>query len=606
MRPAGQRLTGRAAGITLQIGGQELDVTSFDDRSGGPDFETRGPESVQDRRRAAQYAAVADIVAHLATCGSPAEAARVAAESARMVLGAAHAFYAIGDEALPPCALSASAHGPGITISLGLDEAPGEEFTAEDVSLLQRFAQAAAGAIETINAVERERAARRVAEDSTARLTHDLQQRERYESLLAAQKEIFEQIASGAPPAVTLDSIARTIERLSGSDVTASVLLLEDGRLRHGAAPNVPRFYIDAVDGIEIGPEAASCGAAAFRRTTVVTADIQTDDTWAAFRDVARRAGLAACWSTPLIDAGGTVLGTIAMYSSTPRTPHPAELSVLEVFSKAATVAIHNAQTDESNMREREATQAAYEERDRVATVLQTSLLPPALPPIPGIDVEARYRAGSERVGGDFYDVFPLQGRDWGIAIGDVCGKGPDAAALTALARHSIRTGAMLQRQPSRVLQILNQSILRGGADGRFATAIFARLTPRSRGARMVLARGGHPPVAILRSWGDVMFLDGRGTLLGVFDDAPCSDETVDLAPGDAAVFYTDGVIESRRDGSLFGQERLRKLLASCRGMDAGHIARRIESEAAAYRDDEAADDMAILVVTILQHSRGG
>lgn len=531
-------------------------MTDFSDGSRGrlvPD----PAQVILDRRRAAQYAAVADIAVHLVSCSSPAEAARVAAETARMTVGATDADYAISPDLLPPCDLTASAQSAGATVSLGLSRPFGAGFTSEDASLLQRFAQAAAAAIETLNAVTRERTARRNAEVSTARLARDLEQRERYDSLLTAQKEIFEQIALRAPLADTLESIMRTIERLCENDVTVFVFLEQDGAPGCAAPAGDPR---------------------AFDETN---------------------------WSAPLVAVDGTVLGAIGLTWAQPCEPSPEDESIIDVFAQAATVAVQSARAIEANRQQREATQRAYEERDRVASVLQTSLLPPALPSIPGAEVAARYRAGTERVGGDFYDVFPLQGHDWGIAIGDVCGKGPDAAALTALARHSMRAGAMLQRQPSRVLQILNQAILRGATDGRFATAVFARLTPRSRGTRMVVARGGHPPVAILRSWGDVMFLDGRGTLLGVFDEAPAGDEVVDLAPGDSAIFYTDGVVESRRDRALFGQERLQALLASCRGMNADQIAERIEREAAAYHNDDSADDMAIVVVTITRPHRG-
>lgn len=140
--------------------------------------------------------------------------------------------------------------------------------------------------------------------------------------LAAEQRALLEQIARQAPLPEVLEGMCRVIEELS-PDVIVSVLLAdEEGRrLHHGAAPSLPAFYNQAIDGIATGEGIGSCGTAAHRRSKVIVTDIATDPLWDDFRELAGRAGLAACWSTPILGRDGRVLGTFAMYHRTPRAP---------------------------------------------------------------------------------------------------------------------------------------------------------------------------------------------------------------------------------------------------------------------------------------------
>ncbi|MDQ4068817.1 MAG: SpoIIE family protein phosphatase [Actinomycetota bacterium] len=238
-------------------------------------------------------------------------------------------------------------------------------------------------------------------------------------------------------------------------------------------------------------------------------------------------------------------------------------------------------------------------ERDRVASALEANLLPPVLPRIQGVDLAARYRAaGPSDVGGDFYDAFPLAGGRWAVVVGDVAGSGPDAAAITGVARYSIRAIAPAERRPAAVLARLNDALLRRAADDRFLTAVLAWLEPVEHGVRVELASGGHPPPLVLGDDESVTVVDtGAGTLLGTLATTNLHDTSVFLEPGDALVLYTDGVIEARdEEGRQFGQDGLDALLATCAGRSAAGIARRIELGVLAHTP-AVADDMAVVVV---------
>jgi hypothetical protein len=159
--------------------------------------------------------------------------------------------------------------------------------------------------------------------------------------LMAEHRALLEQIARQAPLVDVLDGMARSIEELSTHDMLVSVLLADaDGtHLRHGAAPSLPAFYNEAIDGIATGEGVGSCGTAAFRREPVVVTDIATDPFWADFRDLAERAGLAACWSTPILGRDGTLLGTFAIYHRAPRVPQDVDLALARVFADTAALA---------------------------------------------------------------------------------------------------------------------------------------------------------------------------------------------------------------------------------------------------------------------------
>ncbi|MFE5521674.1 PP2C family protein-serine/threonine phosphatase [Streptomyces virginiae] len=199
--------------------------------------------------------------------------------------------------------------------------------------------------------------------------------------------------------------------------------------------------------------------------------------------------------------------------------------------------------------------------------VLQSSLLPDTLPPIPGMESAAHYRTASpDRLGGDFYDVFPLDATRFAFFLGDVCGKGPQAAAVTSLTRYTLRAAALHDPDPVSALSTLNRVLHErySSGDPRYCTAIFGTLEPDPVTGQVAvhLASGGHPPALVLRADGTADFLPTPGGLLvGILPTAPFTPATITLAPGDTLLLYTDGLTEARTGESrtdLYGDEALR------------------------------------------------
>jgi len=242
---------------------------------------------------------------------------------------------------------------------------------------------------------------------------------------------------------------------------------------------------------------------------------------------------------------------------------------------------------------------ALLAERSRIAAVLQDSLLPATLPRVPGLELAARYRPAGDggEIGGDFYDVFPLGAGRWGLVLGDVSGKGAEAAAMTAVARYTVRAFATERHTPRGMLARLNDAMARQTTDERYCTAVYMVLEPHAAGARVRLALGGHPPPLLVRS-GDGVELAGRsGLVLGVLPDPELHDVSLALGIGDLLCIYTDGVTEARRGRELFGEDRLARCLTPTAHLPADEIAARLEQRVHAFSDSQLRDDMAIVLV---------
>ena len=267
-------------------------------------------------------------------------------------------------------------------------------------------------------------------------------------------------------------------------------------------------------------------------------------------------------------------------------------LELAEDLSRRAALALDNARL--------------YSERTAISQSLQRSLLPPGLPQIPGVEVDVIYRAAGEgnEVGGDFYDLFPIRDGAYGFAIGDVCGTGPEAAAVTGLARHALRLLAREGFGGPAVLERLNAAILDEGARSRFLTLLYGELWPQEDGSALLkVVCAGHPLPLRLRQDGTVEAAADPQPLLGVMDDLELFEQRITLNPGDVLLCVTDGVTERREGTRMLGDDGLAEVLTTCTGLTAGAVASRILRAVERFAAEPASDDLAILAMRVPEAS---
>ena len=297
-----------------------------------------------------------------------------------------------------------------------------------------------------------------------------------------------------------------------------------------------------------------------------------------------RELGLRSLIAVPLM-AGDRPLGVMTMATDrSARALGPVELELAFELAARAGIAIENARI--------------HAARTHIATTLQRSLLPPRLPAIPGMTIAARFRAAGESsdVGGDFYDLFPVDGA-WMVVIGDVTGKGPEAAAITSLARYTMRTAAEYERSPSGVLDRLNAALVVDPDRRRLCTVLCARIVTGDDGSAEVhVASGGHPPPFRLHD-GSAEAVAVTGPLLGAFEGGRWAETVLRLEPGDGLVLYTDGVTDTRSAGERFGAERLAEVLTRASRLDADDVADRVDRALLEFEDGPQRDDVALLVL---------
>ncbi len=263
-------------------------------------------------------------------------------------------------------------------------------------------------------------------------------------------------------------------------------------------------------------------------------------------------------------------------------------LELAEDLSRRAALALDNARL--------------YSERMAISQSLQRSLLPPGLPDVPNVEIEVIYRAAGEgnEVGGDFYDVFPIRDGAYGFAIGDVCGTGPEAAAVTGLARHALRLLAREGFGGPAVLERLNAAIMDEGDRSRFLTLLYGELWPQEDGSALLkVVCAGHPLPLRLRQDGSVEPAADPQPLLGVMDDLELYEQEVTLDPGDVLLCVTDGVTERREGTRMLGDDGLAEVLSVCTGLTAGAVAGRILRAVERFAAEPASDDMAILAMRV-------
>lgn len=288
------------------------------------------------------------------------------------------------------------------------------------------------------------------------------------------------------------------------------------------------------------------------------------------------------------LSARGTVFGALTLVDDADRQPRVADrLPLWEELAGRAALAIDTARM--------------FQDRHHALAVLQRDLHPPILPAMDGLDVAAFYRPASGPLGGDFYDV---HGDDegWTFVLGDVAGKGVEAAVFAGRARQTVRTAAMVDRAPAAVMDLLNR-VLVADADPsqeRFLSAVCLRLVRGPAGWAVEAASAGHPSPLVLRADGEVVALSARGLLAGIADVASYETAAVDLADGDVLVLFTDGITESRNaEGEQFGVARVREELASLTGVAAEVVAGHLARTALEWQATAGQDDIALLAIRV-------
>jgi len=241
------------------------------------------------------------------------------------------------------------------------------------------------------------------------------------------------------------------------------------------------------------------------------------------------------------------------------------------------------------------------EERGRIAHILQRALLPESLAEIPGVETQKLYAAAGElnEVGGDFYDVFDYDEDRTMLVIGDVCGKGPRAAGVTALARHTLRAAAIDGRSPTEMLATLHKALLRQPPGADMCTVCLIVLTREEHEVRLTIALAGHPPPLLISPRGEVAQVGRSGTILGVVDPLSIFESELTLDVGETLLLYTDGVIEAGRPDRLLGEEGLLELCTAAPGLSLTEFLAQIESAARDRAQGRLRDDIALLALRI-------
>ena len=297
--------------------------------------------------------------------------------------------------------------------------------------------------------------------------------------------------------------------------------------------------------------------------------------------DVLGRLGAHAALVAPMTTAGRSI-GTIRLVSTQPgREFFPGDVDLAAQLARRVALAVENARL--------------YDERSHVAETLETSLLPAALPELPGWRTATLYRPAGDasRVGGDFYDAFPIEG-GWMVVVGDVCGHGVEAAALTALMRHTLRTAATVSGSPTEALDKLNRELV-ARSQLTLATAVCVVLNHGAgEGISADIVCAGHPKPILIRD-GALSYLGQFGPMPGAYADEKWDSVAAMIRDGDVLVLYTDGVIDTVGADGRFGPQRLEEALRGARTAD--DAVKRVDAALLEFQDGEQPDDTAVLAI---------
>jgi serine phosphatase RsbU (regulator of sigma subunit) len=400
--------------------------------------------------------------------------------------------------------------------------------------------------------------------------------------------EISHSFAESLSLQATLDAVARTVVELFGLD--AAVIRMPDERgdmLETRAIYVADRKIRAAAETILTRPQPLSAPlarrllgskrAVLLRPGTAAPADIH-----ALLEPFLQQGSTAAV--LPLATPG-EVLGTLTLLSLDPTRPLEKDTvdAAMAVTAQAA-LAIDNARL--------------YQQQKDFSETMQRSLLPRELPAVPGLEVGHVYESSARvDVGGDVYDFLSLDESRLAVVIGDVLGKGIQAAADMAMAKFSFRALARSHPEPSDFLANANEVVVEEIEPGKFITMLYVVVDPAS--GEVACASAGHPAMRVVTPMGRVIQLQAAGLALGIDSGQEYPAERLRLQPGSSVVLFTDGVIEARRDGELYGEERLDRLLAARGYLGAQQLAEAILADCRSFGGGDLADDCAVVVLKL-------
>ncbi|GAA2246279.1 hypothetical protein GCM10010145_11560 [Streptomyces ruber] len=409
------------------------------------------------------------------------------------------------------------------------------------------------------------------------------------------------------PPDGAFDRVAALAARLLDAPA-ATVTIVDTDRVRFKAAHG-----LEGLKGIEeVDRVPGLCASAVRRDGALVIPDTLLDPVAAHHPLVTGELGIRFYAAAPITTGDGHRLGTVNVLDTRPRVITEDDTATLVDLAALVMDQLELRLSALRTLRaEREARERAEKDRASIAafaSTLQRTLLPPALPAVPGLELACHYRtASAHEVGGDFYDVFPLDGERWAFFMGDVCGKGPEAATVTALARHTLRAAARVDPDPVTVLGALNAELLTDVTAGsRYCTTVYGVLEPREKeGFTVTLAAGGHPPAYHLGT-DDSGTVSARpvqlqgGMLVGAFRQARFARTVLTLDRGETLFLYTDGLTEARTaEGAMLGDEGLTGFLERRDGIPTASALVEDTITLLASLPDQAGDDVALLALSV-------
>ena len=427
--------------------------------------------------------------------------------------------------------------------------------------------------------------------EETMRLASDREEALRSERRAARRLEAFFEISRSFSESMeleqTVDAVTRTAVELLGLD--AAVLRMPEGRGDDLVARSVhipdPRLA-PALAPILSRPQPvarlAGLGLGGARRALVldpVTAE-RLGGGHELLAPFLQRGSSAVV--VPIV-ASGEVIAALTVVALDPgRTVDAETVETLRSLAAQAAFAIDNARL--------------YQQQAGFADAMQRSLLPATPPVLPGIEIGSVYESSARLdVGGDVFDYATLPDGRLAVVVGDVTGKGIDAAADMAMTKFVFRSLAREHPDPSDFLRAANEVVVEEVQEGKFVTMVYVTLDPKT--GELACASAGHPDPRLVCEDGRVIELAANGLALGIAPDQVYPEAREQLDPGSAVVLFTDGVIEARQDGELYGHERLDRFLSENRNLPAAELARAVVDGARAFSGGGLADDSAVVVV---------